>query len=177
MSLDKSLVLVIVSLCVISGYIKCLDKEDPLIQKEGYMQKELEEKEAEFHSLEGAQADYFTRESFFYEYDKATSKYPEVVTAKKFLPTRTTTIDKDRYKSLLKTYMDGTVHDQEIDEDIREEAHKQLEIFVENYVDDVAADKNDFTIEDLYTDYIAGKFHEWLDKSHPEIDHEIEPEL
>jgi hypothetical protein len=88
--------------------------------------------------------------------------------AKKYFPTRTTSIDKLRYKSLFKMYMDGTVHDEEIDEDIREAAHEQIEGFVEQYVNETSADKDEFFVEDLFLDFIDGKFHDWVEKTHPD---------
>jgi hypothetical protein len=158
MKLTKFILLAFVTITLFSQVAKCTDSEDA-------------------DSLKHANADNFTRESFFAEYDQESPEHPEVKMAKKYFPTRETTINVERYKTLLKMYMDGTVHDEEIDEDIREEAHAQLEEFVEAFIDQEAKEKDEFTVEDLFTDFIGGAFHEWLDKAHPQHDDEIEPDL
>jgi len=130
---------------------------------------EREDSEEELHP------DMFTRETFFAEYDTASPTHPEVKMAKRYFPTKDSSIDKERYKSLMKMFMDGTVHENPIDEDIREEAHKQLEEFLDQFVD--SKEKDEFTIEDLFSDYIEGKFHDWVDLEHPQSDPDIEPDL
>ena len=144
--------------------------DDELLPGEEYTEEEKLIREQEAEELKKAQASMWTREQFFAEYDTEKPEHPEVSIAKKYFPTRTSTINKERYMGLLKMYMDGTVHDEEIDEDIREEAHAQIEEFVEGYIASLDSNKEEFTIEDLFEDFIAGKFHEWVDKNHPQED-------
>lgn len=177
MKLTRTILFGLLATCLITQSSFCRDSDEPLASNEEYTEDEKAEREQEAESLKNANADYFTRESFFKEYDSESPEHPEVVMAKKYFPTRDTTIDKERYKTLLKMYMDGTVHDEEIDEDIREEAHKQLEEFVDSFIDQEAKEKDEFTIEDLFNDFIGGAFHDWLDKYHPENDSDIEPDL
>lgn len=177
MKLTKTILLMLAALCLFSQNTLCKDSDEPLASDEEFTQDELEERADEAEALKNANAQYFTRESFFAEYEQDKPEHPEVQMAKKYFPTKDTTIDKERYKTLLKMYMDGTVHDEEIDEDIKEEAHKQLEEFVESFIEAEAKDKDEFTVEDLFKDFIGGAFHDWLDNHHPENDSDIEPDL
>jgi hypothetical protein len=177
MKFTKTLLLILAAMCLLTQSTFCKDSEEPLQSGEEYTEDEQAEREHEAEELKNANAEYFTRESFFEEYNQENPEHPEVQMAKKYFPTQDTTIDKERYKTLLKMYMDGTVHDEEIDEDIREEAHKQLEEFVESFIEQEAKEKDDFTVEDLFNDFIGGRFHDWLDKHHPENDSDIEPDL
>ncbi len=160
------------TLCGLNDHV-----DEPLQEGEVYTESELLERQNEAEALKETHPGLFTKETFFKEYDLEKPKHVEVVMAKKYFPTRKSIIDKERYLGLLKMYMDGTVHDEEIDEDIREEAHAQIQEFVEEYVKHVAEHKTDFTVDDLFEDFIAGKFHDWLKKTHPEDDPEIEGDL
>jgi hypothetical protein len=177
MKLTKLILLLIAVFCIFTSPVTAKDSDDPLASGEEFTEDELAERAQEAEELKNANADYFDKESFFKEYNQESPEHPEVKMAKKYFPTEDTTIDKERYKVLLKMYMDGTVHDEEIDEDIREEAHKQLEEFVEAFIEAEAKEKDEFTVHDLFDDFIGGKFHDWLDKAHPENDSDIEPDL
>jgi hypothetical protein len=131
----------------------------------GDTDKEAEEDEGEL----------FTWETFMAEYNSESPEHPEVKIAKRYFPTEESTVVTERYKSLLKMYMDGTVHETPIDEDIREEALKQLEEFIDEYID--SNGKDEYGLKDLFADYFEGKFHDWVDREHPETDPEIEPDL
>ena len=122
MSLSKNLLLILLTTCLLSQAIICKDT-DELLPGEEWTEEEKLIREQEAEELKQAQASMWTREQFFAEYDTKNPEHPEVSIAKKYFPTRSTSINKERYMGLLKMYMDGTVHDEEIDEDIREEAH------------------------------------------------------
>ena len=168
----KNLILLLLTTCLLSQAIICKDSDEPLRPGEEYTDEEKYIREQEAEELKQAKASMWTREQFFAEYDTERPEHPEVSIAKKYFPTRTSSINKERYMGLLKMYMDGTVHDEEIDEDIREEAHAQIEEFVEGYIATVDQNKEEFTVEDLFEDFIAGKFHDWVDKHHPQEDEE-----
>lgn len=177
MKFTKTLLLILLAICLFTQSTYCKDSDEPLASGEEYTEDEKGEREKEAEELKNTDPQYFTRETFFAEYEKENPEHPEVKMAKKYFPTKETTINKERYKVLLKMYMDGTVHDEEIDEDIREEAHRQIEEFVDQFIEAESKEKEEFTVEDLFTDFIGGKFHEWLDQQHPENDSDIEPDL
>merc|ERR1712032_383086 len=117
---------------------------------------------------------YFTEEEFYREFNNPDSKHEEILTARRYFKTDKDVIDKERYKALLKLYMDGTVHDMPIDEEIREEAHLQIEERIDEYFEKKMADRDEFTIHDLFLDGVSDRYHNWLDQRYPEHHHILE---
>ena len=166
------LALLIISMMTVPAF--CEEQQDQQQEEEQEAPYPNEEDAEELHDVHD---DEFTRESFFAEYDKEESDHPEVHVAKKFFPTRETTIDKERFIGLLKLYTDGTVHDEEIDEDIREEAHRQIQEWCVNFMNEKYAEQEQFTIEDLFRIMFDREFLEWVELNHPLGDQDIEPDL
>ena len=117
---------------------------------------------------------YFTEEVFYKEFKNPDSKHEEILTARRYFKSDKDTIDKERYKALLKLYMDGTVHDMPIDEEIREQAHLQIEERIDEYFEKKMAERDEFTIHDLFLDGIGDRYHNWLDSRYPEHHHILE---
>lgn len=180
MKFSKTLILLLASTLLLSQFsLAGLNDhtKEPLQDGEEYTDAALAEMEEDAKSLQNLQELLWKKDDFFAEYNSANPTHVEVVMAKKYFPTRDTTIDQERYRVLLKMYMDGTVHDEEIDEDIREEAHAQIQEFVDEFIQLESATKNEFTVDDLFDDFLGGKFHDWLKKAHPQDDPEIEGDL
>ena len=118
-----------------------------------------------------------TRERFLKEFSRKRGRVAEVRAAKRFFRTTEATISRERYAMLLKLYVDGTVHDQPMDPEIAEEAGKQLEEYIEEYLALKKKEKRGFSVDDLFEDMIAGEFHSWLDVAHPEDSDEQDDEL
>jgi hypothetical protein len=57
-----------------------------------------------------------------------------IQTVKHFFTDKEIRLSRERYGALLMMLMDGTAHDEEIDEDIREEATSQIKDFVVAYL-------------------------------------------
>lgn len=137
-----------------------------------------QEEEPEYESIFNPDNhEVFTRETFMAEYEGESPEHPEVATAKRYFPTKDTSISKERYKALLKNFMDGTVHDEDIDPEIEEEAHLQIQEFIDEYVESSKDGRDRFTLEDFIVDYIESRLHDWMDDEHPESDPEVEPDL
>lgn len=137
------------------------------------------QKEAEMEEMfdkNGEHEAYLNQATFLEEYKKEKSSFPEVEAARNFFPTEDYTISRERYSVLLNMFLDGTVHDMEIHEDIREEAIKQIQEHSEEYLSTVKGELEEFMLNDFIEDAIEAKYHDWLDKTYPEIDPEIEGE-
>ena len=117
---------------------------------------------------------YFTEEVFYREFNNPDTKHEEILTARRYFKTDKDVIDKDRYKALLKLYMDGTVHDMPIDKEIREEAHLQIEERIDEYFEKKMTEQDEFTIHDLFLDGVGDRYHDWLDQRYPEHHHILE---
>lgn len=119
----------------------------------------------------------YSETEFYKLYENPTDEHPEIVIAKRYFPTKEATVDKERYKVILKVYIDGTVHEQEIDPAIAQEAHLQMEEWVDKYVETEKKEAERFTLHDLFKDIVQGDLHQWIERVFPENDPDIEPDL
>jgi tRNA(Ser,Leu) C12 N-acetylase TAN1 len=145
-----------------------------------HTEAELENLKKEVHRAETTEypdePEYLNEKTFFEQYARKKSDLPEVEVARKYFPTAEAVISRERYESLIMMFLDGTVHEEEIDEDIREEAKSQLKEHLDVYMKTVRKGQEEFTLRNYFEDTIQAKFHKWQEKTYPEVDPEIEGE-
>lgn len=160
--MKKYQIVIFVATVMLAEKIYCKERD--------YTEDELRMMAGQAQELHDHEADppYFNNVTFFAEFADKSSKFPEIVYARRYFKSTEDMISKERYSALLRLYLDGTVHDELIDEVIREEAHARIEEHLEEYLRIEKAGREEFSVNDLFLDIIIGHFHDWEDKAHPD---------
>lgn len=170
----KTTTLFLTTLLLLS--ISFTKQEDTPLTDEQLEKLEKESKRSEQEEATTEEPEYLNRKTFMEEYNKSESEFPEVEASRRFFPEEDEKISRERYAVLLKMFVDGSIHDMEIHEDIRDEANKQIEEHIEEFLTRKKDHVDEFGLEDYIEDAIEAKYHQWLEKAYPEIDPEIEGE-
>jgi hypothetical protein len=112
-----------------------------------------------------------TQEEFYREYDDHNNQEKPIVIMRQYFPDRSTTLERKVFQDMMIKYIDGTVDDEDHLKHMTAEehanGHKELTKMVDQYFNTELADKEVFTLQDFYEDFMSGAFYKWFEKNHP----------